>query len=392
MRLLFLAAPLLFGVACNGNSTTQSAPKDTAAPKKKADTLTKLSPGETRPVDSALTGFARYIAGMDGPAKYKALQAESWINYSKTNTAKWTELQNKIGSNISNWVKEAKLERENEPRTLFYPFAGGDFYYANLFFPNQDTTIMIGLEPGGSIFMPDSVKPATLATYYSNLQHSMFFPHWLGFFRTKSMAVDFNKGPLNGTLHTCLFYLAQGGYSLHYIEHFNLDKDGRETDVVQAAQHGRGKKYTAYRIGYSKPGSPVRQLVYFSYDASNENMKARPNLLNWLNRRGKVVTFFKAASYLMHYDMFSTVRNFVNNRSTRLLQDDSGLPYAFMLKNNFEVKLLGKYTKTIALFANEFQPDMKAAYAKAQPATLPFMIGYNAEFRECNLQAAWKKP
>jgi hypothetical protein len=93
----------------------------------------------------------------------------------------------------------------------------------------------------------------------------------------------------------------------------------------------------------------------------------------------------------MHYDMFSSMRDFVNKYTVRLLQDDSGLPYKFMKDNGFEVKLLGQYTRTIALFANEFQPDMKKAYSEAKPAVLPFMIGYNAEFRECNLQSAVKK-
>jgi hypothetical protein len=131
-------------------------------------------------------------------------------------------------------------------------------------------------------------------------------------------------------------------------------------------------------------------VVYLSYDASNQNLAVNPQLMLWLNRRDKVQTFFKAASYLMHYDAFSTIRSFVSAHTVRLLQDDSGLPYRFMVSNGFDVNLLGAYTRTIALFGREFQPDLKAAYEKAKPATLPFLIGYNAEFKECNLQSARK--
>lgn len=393
MRIIFSLLPVLLLAACTGSGSRKTV-QDTAQKPKAADTVVKKhKSGPSVPADEKLTAFARFIAGMPNNSGFKAIGDSAWIRYGQQNAAKWTELQAKIGDPIRSWVKEASLGREGEPGTLFYPFAGGDYYYAHLFFPRQDTVVMIGLEPGGSVFNPDTMNSAGLQTYYNGLQHSMFFPHRLGFFRTKSMAVDFNKGPLNGTLHTVLFYLARFGAEIHYIRHFDLDAGGREINVLEAKDRRRGAVRMGYRVGYSLPGSnSVKEVIYFSYDASNQNLKAKPNLLNWLNSRGRVVTFFKAASYLMHYDMFSTMRDFVNRRTVRLLQDDSGLPYKFMLSNGFDVKLLGRYTRTIALFKKEFQPDMKEAYEKAEPAKLPFLIGYNAEFKECNMQAATKKP
>jgi hypothetical protein len=53
--------------------------------------------------------------------------------------------------------------------------------------------------------------------------------------------------------------------------------------------------------------------------------------------------------------------------------------------------VLGEYTKTIGLFSNYFQKDMRAEYEAKKPAKLPFTIGYNAEFGECNLQLGTKK-
>jgi hypothetical protein len=52
---------------------------------------------------------------------------------------------------------------------------------------------------------------------------------------------------------------------------------------------------------------------------------------------------------------------------------------------------LGEYTKTINLFSNYFQKDMREEYVSKKPAKLPFTIGYNAEFGECNLQLGTKK-
>lgn len=393
MRLFFLTGIVVSLISCGGNTSGTGNGDTTKKAVVKEKPPVKSDTGFSKPADPALTAFTRFIVGMNNSGAYRAMKDSSWMRYGMQNAAKWKELQAKIGGPIQQWVREAKLAKTGEPGTLFYPFAGGDYYYAHLFFPAQDTVIMIGLEPGGGIFNPDTMGAASLQQYYSSLQHSMFFPHRLGFFRTKSMAVDFNKGPLNGTMHTVLFYLAMFDANIHYIEHFDLDQEGREINVVSGKDRKRGMVRTGYRVGYSLPGGKqVKEVLYFSYDASNQNLKAKPNLLNWLNNRGKVVTFFKAASYLMHYDMFSTMREFVNKHTVRLLQDDSGLPYKFMQSNGFEVQLLGRYTRTIALFKAEFQPDMQAAYEKAAPAKLPFLIGYNAEFKECNLQAASKKP
>lgn len=381
--------------SCTGNSNSQEktgdsikVSKDTAVAKPVVKKKVEMTPK-----DKGLTAFCHFIAGMGDSMAFKPARTAAWRDFATQNTSKWNQLQARIGVPIEKWVKTASLSVENEPKTLFYPFAGGDFYYAHSFFPAQDTVIMIGLEPGGAIFSPDTVGSDRMINYFGNLQRSMFFPHRLGFFRTKSMAVDFNKTILNGTMHTVLFYLARFGADIHYIQHFDLNSEGNEINSIPAAQLKKGQKRMAYRIGYSLAGdSAVKEVIYLSGDASDAGLKAKPDMLKWLEKRGKVVTFFKAASYLMHYQSFSMMRNFVNKSTVRLLQDDSGLPYEFMLKNNFEVKLLGQYSKTINLFKNEFQPSMKAAYDKEKPAKLPFTIGYNAEFGECNLQWAKKKP
>ncbi len=81
----------------------------------------------------------------------------------------------------------------------------------------------------------------------------------------------------------------------------------------------------------------------------------------------------------------------MTKNSKRILQDDSGVPYSILKSTGFEVTLLGEYTRTIQLFKTRVQSDMKADYALKKPTKLPFNIGYNAEFKECNLQSAVKK-
>lgn len=384
----FLLIPVLAMLMLNcQNTSTETNKKDSFS------TTSKIPEPKTKfedlPPDTALTAFAKFISGMSSEVVFTPSTSESWRNYAKGNDENWKVLENRVGSKIATWVGTDLKSNANDPKTLFYPFAGGDLYYPSLFFPNQDTIIMIGLEPCGTLFDPNAQPADTLAKYYRALQHSMFFPHKLGFFRTLSMKDDFNNHLLNGTIHTLLFYLSRFGNEIQYIEFFNLDADGNPVNSAKGLD--AKKRFGGYRVGYQKANGPVKEVIYFSQDASDGGMKAKPGLLKYLEKRGTVFTYFKAASYLMHYSTFSVVRNYVLGHSKAILQDDSGVPLKKLIEGGFEVNLFGNFTHTIPLFKAEFQPDLKEAYEKGSPKPVPFMIGYTAPDAECNLQWAVKK-
>jgi hypothetical protein len=350
------------------------------------DSSTKVSVVNKLAVDADLTAFARYIAGVHDANNDSLEQSEYWKMHAAKTDLRWRLLMQNVGTPISTWVKDKNYLGSNAPKTLMYPFAGGDFFYANLFYPNRDTLVMIGLEPVGGKFSVKDVEAAKLEDYLTTLDRCMFYPHKLGFFRTLSMDDDFAHELMNGTFHTFLFYLARNGFDLHYVEYFNVDAQGNSVAVEPGAE-AKGMK-----IGYSnKSDKQARQLIYISQDISNTANKKSPGTINFLKQRGSVVSFFKAASYLMYKDYFSDITNVVLGQSKIILQDDSGMPFAAMKQGGFEAEVLGEYTKTINLFSNYFQKDMREEYLSKKPVKLPFTIGYNAEFGECNLQLGTKK-
>jgi hypothetical protein len=363
--------------SCNSKKTESAAAVDSNA---NVSNVKKLA------VDADLTAFARYIAGVHDANNDSLEQSEFWKLHAAKTDLRWRLLMQNVGTPISTWVTEKNYLGSKAPKTLLYPFAGGDFFYANLFYPNRDTVIMIGLEPVGGEFGVKEVESAKLEDYLTILDRCMFYPHKLGFFRTLSMDDDFAHELMNGTFHTFLFYLARNGFDLHYVEYFNVDAQGNSVAVEPGAE-AKGLK-----IGYSnKSDKSVKQLVYISQDISNTANQKSPGTINYLKQRGSVVSFFKAASYLMYKDYFSDITNVVLGQSKIILQDDSGMPLAAMKQGGFEAEVLGEYTKTINLFSNYFQKDMREEYVSKKPAKLPFTIGYNAEFGECNLQLGTKK-
>ncbi len=392
MRISFAILLGLSLVACqnnqaqNSNQTTDSAQK--TSPKPQA--VSVASPE----VIGKFNRFCDLLSGDTTKITGDLKNAKIWLKYARGTNFKWNSLHHRISNPISNWVSQSKLEINNEPKTLIYPFAGGDFYYSHMFFPKQDTVIMVGLEPAGYLFDIDTANPVKLERYLTNLEQALYFPHKLGFFRTLSMEVDFTKGYLNGTIHTCLYYMAKFGYKIEYIKAFDIDANGKTINEVELGT--RNHKKMAIRIGFkSKNGSgPIKELIYISGDLSDKGLSAgskSEGIYHFLNNRKQIVSFFKAASYLMHNSYFSKIRSIMTKNSKRILQDDSGVPYSILKSTGFEVTLLGEYTRTIQLFKTRVQSDMKADYALKKPTKLPFNIGYNAEFKECNLQSAVKK-
>lgn len=385
--------------ACQSNSNTS---ETKSSEKKQSDTLALDSqvrdviPPKAK-VDSELNRFTQMLSGNPEAYEENLKHRNVWLKYSKSSSAKWNTLNEKLSNPISSWVKQKGYNTKYNNRTLLYPFAGGDYFYAHLFFPEVDTIIMVGLEPPGFLFNPNDVTSEELTKYLSDLERSLFFPHKLGFFRTKSMAVDFKKGLLNGTLHTCLYYLSKFGNQIHYIKGVDFDEDGNFSNEVGITHQPHGR--TGYRIGYSTPeDKQVKELVYFSKNLANSgvfriNKEGERDIIpeaKYFQKHTGASAFFKAATYLMHKSYFSWIRNTCQNNCNIILQDDSGMKLTSLMDAGYNVELLGKYTRTIPLFSNRFQPFLKESYQKEKPEKLPFNIGYNAQYGECNLQLATK--
>ncbi len=383
----------LFLLSCQGNSSEKSATNNDT--KTLAQATESPSPKINTPLDSTWDAFSQLIAGSTSGVNTFYGNDSMWLHYSQQQSNKFGVLQKRIGTPISQWTKSMGYNEKTPVRTLLYPFAGGDYYYAHLFYPNVDTIIMVGLEPAGFLFDPRKQNREDLQMYLDNLEKSLFFPHKLGFFRTLSMETDFQKGLLNGTIHTCLYYLAKFGNRIHYIQAFDIDNNGNESNVVDMGTTAHKRR--GIKIGYSHPQSKqVKELIYFTANLANSGMptaegEKHNGIGKYLYKRKNCGSFFKAATYLMHNSYFSVIRDICLDNSRIILQDDSGIPLKNLQKAGFEVTLLGKYTRTIGLFKNRFQPDLRAAYDSLQPQKLPFTIGYNAEFGECNMQLAVRR-
>ncbi len=380
----------IFIVSC-GNSTsekvTENENKTNVIQQEVKAEKTIEEPKDSIYIDSFFTDIALTIGGFENNFVKKRKLVST---YPATVNAQFSGFTKSKMLPISNWVKEKKMIPENYAcNTLFYPLAGADFVYADAFFSDVKNYILVGLEKPGYLPNYDQLSNTDLQSYLNQIFNSLDISMKSGFFRTKSMAVQFNQKTVNGTLHSLLFYLARRGNKIRNIRHFIL----KENAVIKYTSGTEGMFSPGLDIEFLSADNKVKHLFYYNTDLSDENPKI-DNFFNWVSTFGEHHTMLKAASYLNSRDYFSKTRNYILKSSNMVVQDDSGIPYKYFIDGTWDVKLYGGYKKVIPLFSSRIQPDMVRAYSDTTKLTsknLPFRIGYNVAVGETNLQVIYKK-
>jgi hypothetical protein len=372
---LFVVLVLASGVACQQSPGQAAAPQETAAPAQ-------------APYDHVLTDTARVLAGMlpEDPSRFAGVTSQaSWQAYHAETDANWADDNEQRTRFISEW-----RDREMGPivagcRTLLYPFAGPDMLGAYRFFPQCETYVLFGLERLGTVPQLGKFSPADADRLVIDLreaQSDLFTRHY---FITKSMMSELTTSYVNGTLPVILLMLARLDAHIVRVENVTLAEGGiaagnlAATTPPAAAAAGAAAPpgpVKAIRVTFVPAGSAREQdVIYFRAQA--ENSALRKVVSAYLRQLAPATTMLKSASYLLHDEQFSSIRSVILEASASILQDDSGVPYRFLNKPEWRVKLYGKYAKPVPDFNYGFQPDLQAAYAKANPPELPFSYGYH---------------
>jgi hypothetical protein len=236
--------------------------------------------------------------------------------------------------------------------TMYYMFSGPDFLYAYTFFPNANTYILVGLEPVGQVPDLSGMNPDTLGNNLAALRSSMSTLLITHYFVTQEMRSELGRSSLGGTLPILYVFLARLGCTV-------LD-----TTLVSSPAEG-------VRITFSR-GDRSQTLYYFKTDLSGGNSA----FLRWCAARGPGLSLIKAASYLMHGEGFSGVRNFLLEHSSIIVQDDSGIPLRDFHKG-WALEFYGRFIPHGEKFGKYDQQALAEIYQRnPPPPELGFAFGY----------------
>lgn len=345
-------------------------------------------------IDTLLTETSRFIAGLECETdEFKKLQEKDFYKTHRDFTNEvWKELEKETLTPMVSWAKEKNIMEDSDTLPLLYSFSGPDFLFGNRFFPNSSAYILMGLEKCGTA--PDilTMKEAALIDYLSSIRSSLRYLIKAGYFVTAHMSTDFSKTVLNGNIHTMLLFIAREKYAVCSVDYGYMAKDSTFYVTGKKSSSTSGK-INGIRVGITdSTAKKTKYVYYFSADIADYKIKEKKEFGAFIESFAPFNSYFKAASYIPQHKNFAIIRNLVLDHSSKIVQDDTGVPFKSLTDEIFEVQMWGTYTKTIKDLSWGFQPDLKEALENSGNNTdLPFKISYNGNYGEGMMLYAKRK-
>ena len=374
---LFLISVLM--LSCNNSPKAKEA-------KKTSDSTTVTH------VDNIKDDLVSFISGMPNN--------KSGCLSSLDSMAKWNHYAREIDNMFSHsssfrfkkmkaWA-DSELVKNQKVTTLFYPFSGPDFLNANIFYPDVDQYILIGMEPIG--YLPDVCKmlPDSVFSYLNTINNTLKDIFKRSYFITSKMSNDLRKTKVNGTLPLIALFIKRTGHQIVSIQRVGIDSVGK----LLIIDSFKNKKNIVQGIKVdflSLSGKKVQSAFYFRTDISDKGLDKNRGFKTYLSELPPSFSYLKAASYLMHSDNFKSIRTLIFDVSSTILQDDSGIAYRYFDKLKWNIKLYGKYSKPKNEFAYINEPDLGEAFKSSVHRPLPYSLGYNWGTDHTSLLYAVKK-
>ncbi len=316
-----------------------------------------------------LNQAARFYAGMSNEGiEMTDSDSRSWHQYNN-NLKQLLTRSDVITNGLDSIAKTDFSDFRDKVDYVFYPFSGADFIYPTLLYPDADTYFLCGLEKTGT---PISGEVKTSYDHYEAYRNALTTFLRFGYFITKDMHNDLHNEELDGVCPVISMLMAIRGYEIISIKYVKLNETGDFTETDSPSD--------AIEFKFFKSGTRHEQTLYYLSD-NVENKSLDANLKAYLDKtlpKHTVGTYLKAASFLLHWDSFSIMRDYILDHSMAVIQDDTGVPYRF-LKDKFDVTLYGKYAYPSSEFSTKCgQPDLEEIYVTNASTIhpLPFVLGY----------------
>lgn len=325
---------------------------------------------------------AKFLAGVPlppGDPLAKLQQSAAYRAHAGTFENMWARYNERYFSPIRLWAAAELAPRIPSSAPVFYFFGGPDAISCLAFYPEATDFLIGGLEPVGSVPVPESLPPESLHAALANLRGSTDVILSFGHFITKDMKAELEAGEFKGVTPVMLVFLAMSGCEVLDVTEFGVRGDG-------AAVESGG--LPGVRITFRKnAGAPAQRIHYVRANVADDSVQAGSGVLKWAGGFGRGNVYLKAASYLLHEPYFSRIRNFLLGQAESVLQDDSGMPFSFFRDGQWRCRFFGTYAGTLDIFKKYHQPELTEAF-RSSGVPMAFGTGYKWRVGESNLLLA----
>jgi hypothetical protein len=290
----------------------------------------------------------------------------------------------------------AKWRPEDLPRTVVYPFGGGDLVSALTTYPDATEITTISLEHPGDPRRLAKIAPADLAEdleLFSHVGGQLLKWHDSASKNMRKM----EKGPIPGQLSLFMLALAVFDYEPVSLKFFKLEPDGSihyySKAEIEALDDTQAKKLesrwinTDYSVAFRNmelsfrkrgagPEDPVITHRHIAWNLDNEHF-GESALRKHLEKKGKVAAMTKAASFLLWMNDFKEIRNYLLTHMAWMASDATGPLPKHARAAGFEQITFGKFEEPFLEYAAGKNAEaMRELWETNRKRGLRFRYGY----------------
>ncbi|MBZ0235005.1 MAG: hypothetical protein K8M05_21945 [Deltaproteobacteria bacterium] len=325
-----------------------------------------------------------------------------------------------LGAYRAKYIVEARaffdeIEPDDLPRTVVYPFGGGDLISSLAAFPEADETTTISLELAGDPRRIGALTARELDASLSRLRGELGGTLSVGSNTSENLSSS-QRNDLPAQVSSFLLGLAAAGFEPVSMRYVRLEDDGAihylTADEIAAAD-GRATRarkgdwndpnfsesFANVEIEYRKAGDPsdrVRVHRHFGWNLRDRELGERSQLLRHLEQKGKVTVLVKGASYLLWRNDFSRIRSYLLANLAWMLSDSTGIPPRFareagMVQETYG-RFAGPFLEGVETSGKRHADDFRALWAKNKKRRLAFRFGYVDSAKQAHLVVTRPKP
>jgi len=265
----------------------------------------------------------------------------------------------------------------------------------------------------------DAIKSARLDEEVDRIGNEIHRLYYAAHSTTKSLQAA-SHSELPGTIMFALAGLAVHGMEPVALRYFDIEPDGSLSYLSNAQLDERAAEFTAKKLGTAPP----KKITHYWYEQvsafANVEIQFRPRsdpkaaprtyrhivanlddahiaaddrVLRHLRAKGKVAVMTKAASFLLWYDDFSRIRDYLLHGTAWMISDASGIPPSFADPAGFEEVTYGDFTGPYFIIDDKNTRAEFVKLWKSQPhRDLPFRFGYPDADKHNHLMVMRRKP
>ena len=300
---------------------------------------------------------------------------------------------------VEKWVNPASAfftahVPKDLPKKVVYPFAGGDLSTALTVFPDADEITNISLEPAGDPRDIDTLRGSDLARALKTVAYELKFLYRVNFSNTLNMIDAMRGGALPTELIFALSALKIHGYEVVGLRYFKVNDDGTlhyldDGDIAKAPAVGHAKPearnwvFSNAELQFRKPGGRIQVYRHIRQNLGNEDskgigkgLKNDPRVLKHLEAKGQVAAMTKAASYLLSWESFSIMRDYLLSHAVWMVSDATGVAPKWGKPAGYDYETYGAFVGPHIQAGNGISKDWRVEFETEPHRDLDFQFGY----------------